>query len=96
MLYCYPIVFTYFPTVYQDPKITMSNISDSKAAKVEQFKPEEANGLEDFLDNVSNAAKQEITSKNNLGILITHVIEGEKISSKKASVLALGYQIVLA
>lgn len=58
----------------------------TKDSKVEQFQPEATNALEDFLDSVSNAAKSDVTSKNDLGILITHEIEGEKISLKKAAI----------
>ena len=58
----------------------------SKEYKVQQFQPEATNALEDFLDSVSSAAKSDVTSKNDLGILITHEIEGEKISLKKAAI----------
>ena len=39
----------------------------TKDSKVEQFQPEATNGLEDFLDSVSSAAKSDVTSKNDLG-----------------------------
>ena len=60
--------------------------SVSKDYKVQQLQPEATNALEDFLDSVSSAAKSDVTSKNDLGILITHEIEGEKISLKKAAI----------
>ena len=60
--------------------------SVSKDYKVQQFEPEATNALEDFLDSVSSAAKSDVTSKNDLGILITHEIEGEQISLKKAAI----------